>query len=178
MTNHRLVVVALVCAMIAVPASARAQEGSAPATSGATPEITPYVFLGSLASSGVGVAFRWPLPAHLSLELETSYRRSEVSPVNANFNLLFDFPEIGRVTPYVVAGVGLDQYAFADLSPRGTIVAQAKTGFSVNAGAGLRVRTDENWGIRTDARWLNGIGDRAPERWRLYNGVTFGRKGR
>jgi hypothetical protein len=175
--RNQAIVVALVCTMLAAT-SAHAQDGSAPERSHATPEITPYVFLGSLSSSGVGAAVRWPLPAHFSVELETSYRRSEVSPVNSNVSLLFDLPQVGRVTPYVVGGVGLDQYAIADLSPAGKIIAQAKTAFSVNAGGGVRVRGDENWGIRTDARWFNGIGARAPERWRLYNGVTFGGKGR
>lgn len=171
------IVVVLVCTMLAAT-SAHAQDGSAPARSGATPEITPYVFLGSLNSFGVGAAVRWPLPAHFSIELETSYRRSEVSPLSSNLSLLFDLPEVARVTPYVAGGIGLDQYTFADLSPAGNLIAQATTAVSVNAGGGVRVRGDDNWGVRTDARWFNGIGARAPERWRLYNGVTFGGKGR
>ena len=168
-------VVALVIAVLAVAGSARAQDGSEPASSRQGIEFTPYVFLGSETSSGVGAAVRWPLPAHLSVELETNYRRAEVSAVNANFNLLFDFPEVGRVTPYAAAGIGLDQFVIADTSPAGTLVAQARTALSVNAGGGLRIRSDENWGIRTDARWFNDLGDRGPERWRLYNGVTFRR---
>lgn len=171
------IVVALVCTMLAAT-SARAQDGSAQAPSHGSAEITPYVFLGSLTSSGVGAAVRWPLRARFSIELETSIRRSKVSPLSSNLSLLFDLPEVARVTPYVVGGIGLDQYAFADSSPAGNLIAQANTAFSVNAGGGVRVRGDENWGIRTDARWFNGIGERAPERWRLYNGVTFGRKGR
>jgi hypothetical protein len=177
MKNQRAVVT-LVCVLLAVAASTRAQDGSAQARSRAAVEITPYVFLGSNASSGIGAAVSWPLPGHLSVELETSYRRSAVSPMSANLSLLFDFPEVGRVTPYVAGGVGLDQYAVANLSPSGNLVAQAGTAFSVNAGGGLRIRGDENWGIRADARWSNGLGEKAPERWRLYNGVTFGRKGR
>ncbi len=94
-------------------------------------------------------------------------RHSEVAPFSTNVSLLFDFPEVGRVTPYVAAGVGLDQYTFADQSPAGHIVAHAGTAVSVNAGGGVRIRSNENWGIRTDARWINGIGERAPERWRL-----------
>jgi len=35
------------------------------------------------------------------------------------------------------------------------------------------VPVDANWGIRTDARWFNGLGRDAGEHWRLYNGVTF-----
>ncbi len=88
------------------------------------------------------------------------------------------FQTIGRVTPYVAAGVGLDQYAYAETAPSGAMVADFGTAFSVNAGGGVRIRGDETWGMRTDARWFNGIGRKAPERLRLYNGVTFNPKGR
>jgi hypothetical protein len=174
MTKRR-VIVALVFAMLAVATLVRAQETPPPPKSHAVPEFTPYVFLGSGSSSGVGAAVRWPLRARLSAELETSYRWAEVGAVSSNLSLLFDFPEFARVTPYVAAGIGLDQYGFAERSPAGNILAQAGTAFSVNAGGGVRVRGDENWGIRADARWINGVGEKAPERWRLYNGVTFGR---
>ena len=165
---------AIVCATLAIATSAAAEDGSA----NERPDITPFVFLGSNASWGVGAAVRWPLAGPLSVEAETSYRRSAVSPLNANVSLLFDFPQFGRITPYVAGGIGLDQYAFADTSSTGQIVTQAGTALSVNAGGGVRVRSTENWGIRTDARWSNGLGGRAPERWRVYNGVTFGRQGR
>lgn len=176
MRNHRLVVV-FGCAMLAVAISANAQDDSAQATSRG-PEITPYAFLGSNASGGIGGAVRWPLPNHLSVELESNYRLTEVAPFSANLSLLFDFPDVGRATPYVAGGVGLDQYAIADRSLPEGIVAQAGTAFSVNAGGGVRVRGNETWGMRTDARWINGIGHRAPEKWRLYNGVTFNTKAR
>jgi hypothetical protein len=114
----------------------------------------------------------------VSVELETAYRRSSLSPISANFSLLFDFPSAAHVTPYVAAGVGLDQYAVADTSPGGHLVPRAGTAVSVNAGGGVRVRGNERWGIRSDARWSNGLGARAPERWRVYNGVTLGRQGR
>jgi opacity protein-like surface antigen len=171
MTNHRVVAV-FGWALLTV-ASAHAQDGQAQDRSRARPEITPFAFLGSDTSGGLGGAVRWALPARLSLELEGSYRRTDVAPLSTNVSLLFDLPDVGRVTPYLAAGVGLDQFAFADQSAPGPLVAQTGTGFAVNAGGGVRIRADENWGIRTDARWSNGIGRRAPERWRLYNGVTF-----
>ena len=177
MTNRRVVVV-FGCIMLAVAASARAQDSSAQTRSHTQPEITPFVFLGSNASGGVGAAVRWPLPGRLSVELESSIRRSEVAAFSTNVSLLFDLPDVGRVTPYVAAGVGLDQFAFADRASTGDIVAQAGTAFAVNAGGDIRIRADENWGIRTDARWINGVGRRAPERLRLYNGITFRGKGR
>jgi hypothetical protein len=172
MTN-RSAAVGVVIAMLAVATSASAQDDTTQTGFRATPEITPYVFMGSNGSSGVGTAVRWPMPNHFSFEVETNSRRSEVARLNANFSLLFDLPEIGRVTPYVAAGVGLDQYAYAETAPSGVMLAETGTAFSVNAGGGIRILADESWGMRTDARWFNGIGRKAPERLRLYNGVTF-----
>jgi hypothetical protein len=108
------------------------------------------------------------------LEVETAYRRSAVSPFSANVSMLLDLPSFARVTPYVAGGIGVDQYVVAD-SLNGHVVTQAGTALSVNAGGGVRVRSTDAWGLRTDARWSNGLGGRAPERWRVYNGVTFGR---
>lgn len=170
----QLLLVALLSAPIALATPARAQDN--PPREG--PELTPYVFLGSHAASGVGGAVRWPLPGPFSLEVETNYRASEVSPVNANLSLLYDFPQVARITPYVAGGIGLDQYTFADTSPAGQFVARSGTALSVNAGGGVRVRSGDNWGIRSDARWSNGLGAMAPERWRVYNGVSFGRQAR
>ena len=174
MRGQHFLVSALVCAALAVATSASAQNGSADRS----PEITPYAFLGSDASSGVGTAVRWPLAGPLSVEVDTGARLSTVSPLSANVSLLFDLPQFARMTPYIAGGIGLDQYAFADTSLTGDFVAQSGTAVSVNAGGGVRVRGSENWGIRADARWFNGLGDRAPERWRLYNGVMFGRQAR
>lgn len=175
MTNQS-VLVGLACAMLAAATSARAQDRPEQAKSHA-PEITPFVFLGSGASSGVGAAVRWPLVARLSVELETAYRRAEIGGLSSNLSLLFDLPRVGSVTPYVVGGIGLDQYGTAELLA-GKVVTRERTGFSVNAGGGIRVEADQNWGVRADARWINVVGSSGPERWRLYNGVTFGRAGR
>ena len=111
---------ALVCAVFVVPSSALAQHPGACA-----PEIAPYAFLGSNASTGAGAAIRWPLAGPLSIEADMSSRRSAVSPLSVNVGLLFDLPELARVTPYVAGGIGLDQYAFADTTPAGRIVTQA-----------------------------------------------------
>lgn len=173
MTNQSVLVV-LACALLSTATSARAQEGPEQARRQTAAEITPYVFLGSGTSSGVGAAVRWPLASPLSVELETTYRRAEISALSCNLSLLFDLPRVGPVTPYVAGGVGLDQYGTPEFL-RGNVVTRERTAFSVNAGGGIRVQADETWGIRTDARWFNDIGDTGPERWRLYNGVTFGR---
>ena len=68
---------------------------------------------------------------------------------------------------------GLDEYATALKLPDGALAAQPRKAFAINAGGGLKVPVDDNWGIRTDARWFNGLGRDAGEHWRLYNGVTF-----
>jgi len=160
----------LVCAMLGAATAARAQDDPV--------EITPYAFLGSNGSGGVGGAVRWPLPGPLSVELETSVRRAQVAPFSANVSLLFDLPGVGRVTPYVATGIGLDQYVTALQAPSGEVIAQSGTAVAVNAGGGARFRAGEKWGVRSDARWFNGIGQQVPERWRLYNGVTFAPQGR
>ncbi len=171
----RPVLASLVCALLAMPAKASAQgsPGSAP-LSGV--EVTPYLALGSSTSWGTGGAVRWPVVGALSIELDTSYRQAEIEALNASANLLYDVATVGRVTPYVAAGIGLDQYGTPEATDAG-VVARARTGLAVNAGGGVRVRADENWGVRADARWINGLG-RSGERWRVYNGVTFKPGGR
>ena len=159
MTN-RSVLVALACTLLSATL-ARAQDDPGSASSRAAVEITPYAFLGSGASSGVGAGVRWPVASHFSLELETNYRRAEMNGLSSNLSMLFDFPQAGRVTSYVVGGVGLDHYGIAE-SLGGRVVRQERTAFSVNAGGGIRVQADENWGIRTDARWSKDLGRFGP----------------
>jgi hypothetical protein len=101
------------------------------------------------------------------------YRRSEVNALTSSVSLLFDFPSIGRVVPYVAGGIGLEQYGIAVASPAGGVLTQRATALAVNAGGGVRVPLTDQWGLRTDARWSNGMGRSAPERWRMYNGITF-----
>ena len=163
-------------ALLAGPDIALAQDGRGQAAT-LPVEITPYVSVGSSAASGVGTSVRWSVAPKLSIELDTALRKAEVTGLSSSVSLLFDLPSIGRVTPYVAGGVGLEQYGTLDQSPVG-LVAVKKTAFTVNAGGGVRMRIDEKWGFRTDARWSNGIGRQAPERWRVYNGVTLGTQGR
>ncbi len=165
----RVASVSLFCALLAIPGWASAQSGSA-SPSGV--EVTPYVSLGSAASWGAGGAVRWPLVGALSLEVDTSVRQAEITALNVSANLLYDVATVGRVTPYVAAGIGLDQYGTPEVTDAG-VKSAGRTGVAVNAGGGVRVRADDNWGVRADARWINGLGGKSPERWRVYNGVTF-----
>ena len=117
------------------------------------------------------VAFR--LTPTLSVESEVGYRRDTTGRLSATASLLYDLPRIGRFMPYLAAGAGLEEYATASRLPDGALTAQPRKAFAINAGGGLKVPVDDNWGIRTDARWFNGLGRDAGEHWRLYNGVTF-----
>ena len=136
-------------------------------------EVTPYASFGSYPSSRVGAAVAFRLTPNVSVESEVGYRRDMTGRLSATASLLYDLPRIGRFMPYLAAGAGLEEYATALKLPDGALVAQPRTAFAINAGGGLKVRVDDNWGIRTDARWFNGLGRDAGEHWRLYNGVTF-----
>jgi hypothetical protein len=162
--------------VLATATGAHAQSAAKP-QAGTAFEITPYFSIGSAGESGAGAAVRWPIGSLFSIEVEAGYRRAEINALYSNAGVLFDLPSIGRVTPYLAAGIGLGQYGFAEMSPAGTPVSQSAATLSVNAGGGVRVPVTENWGVRADARWQNGLGGRAPERWRVFNGVSY-RRGR
>lgn len=136
-------------------------------------EVTPYVSMGSYPSPRVGAAVSFRLTPTLSLESEVGYRRDIAGRLSATASLLYDLPRIGRVMPYLAAGAGVEEYATWSRLPDGTFAAQPRMAFAINAGGGLKVPVDENWGIRTDARWFNGLGRDAGEHFRLYNAVTF-----
>lgn len=144
MPNNRLVV-GLACTLLLTAGTAIAQDHPTEPAAPSAVEFTPYIFLGSNSSSGVGGAVRWPLASKLSLELETNYRRAEIGAVTTNLSLLFDLPRVGVVTPYVAGGFGIDQYGTAE-SQAGRIVTRERTAFSINAGGGVRVQADQNWG--------------------------------
>jgi len=161
----------------ALPAAAQTPATDEPAEINGV-EVTPYVSLGSELASRVGAAitFRWT--RQVSLEAEVGYRHGEIHALSANASLLYDLPRFGRVTPYLAAGGGLEQFGTALEQPGGALATQPRVAFTVNAGGGIKVPVDDNWGLRTDARWFNGLGREAPEHWRVYNGVSFRTGGR
>jgi opacity protein-like surface antigen len=158
----------IVLATAGLPAAAQSTDANK-----APVEVTPYASLGSYPSPRVGAAVAFRLTPKLSVETEVGYRRDQTGRLSATASLLYDLPRIGRVMPYLAAGAGLEEYATALQRPDGTLAAQSRTAFAINAGGGLKVPVDDNWGIRTDARWFNGLGRDAGEHWRLYNGVTL-----
>ena len=169
-------VVLLMAAMSAGPDIAQAQDSGDPAPP-AKVQITPYVSVGSSASSGVGASVRWAVAPRLNIEVDTALQKTEVTGLSSSVSLLYDLPSIGRVTPYIAGGAGIEQYGTVVESSLGLATLKRMT-FAVNARGGVRIPIDEKWGFRTDARWSNGLGMQAPERWRVYNGVTFGTGGR
>ena len=74
--------------------------------------------------------------------------------------------------------LGLEQYGTAVDVPTFGIITQPRIALTVNAGGGVRVPVNQTWGVRADARWVNGLSTFAPEHWRVYHGVTFRPGGR
>jgi opacity protein-like surface antigen len=136
-------------------------------------EITPFVSLGSVGSSRIGAAIRFAWTSQLGVETEVGYGANDIHALGASVNLLYGLPRVGRVTPYVAGGIGLQQYGTAFDVPTLGVITQSRTTLSINAGGGVKVRVNQNWGVRTDVRCSNGLSRFAPEDWRVYNGVTF-----
>ena len=137
-------------------------------------EVTPFASLGSYPSSRMGAAVTFPWTRNLSVESEVGWRLTN-GDLSASAGLLYSLPgiKIGRVTPYVASGVGLAPYSMLFQPPGSDPVSRQQTTLNVNAGGGIEVRLTENWGLRTDARWFNGVAREAGEYWRVYYGVTF-----
>ena len=168
----------LVLTMSAAPVRAQEAKG-APTPNDETPStiaITPFVSIDSRASTPVGVSISFPLNSSFSIETEFDYRRGEgdVNALSSSANLLYTLPSIGRVAPYLAAGAGLAQYGAPILGPRSSLIGtQRRVAFEVNAGGGVKIPVNENWGIRTDARWFKPFDRNASEHWRVSNGVSF-----
>ena len=99
-------------------------------------EITPYVLMGSASASGAGAAVRWPIGSRFGVELETEVKRAQITAMYVALSLVYDLPAIGRVTPYVAGGVGLERFAKAFYQPDGPPLLGSDTGLTVNAGGG------------------------------------------
>jgi opacity protein-like surface antigen len=168
----------MTCALLAVHTAAQAQSGNQDSDDRASPgrpvEITPYAMLGSGPASGVGTAVRWPIGGRFGVELETELRRAELTAVNVALSLLYDLPAIGRVTPYLAAGVGLERFGTAVGRPDGPPLLGSGTGISFNAGGGVRMPVTDRWGVRSDARWRHGTARGQGDQWRIFNGATIG----
>jgi len=139
-------------------------------------EVTPFVAFGSVGASPLGVAIAFPVTSTLDIETEVGYRRGEggMHALSSSTSLLWNLARVGRVAPYLAAGVGLAQYGAPVLSPGGyPIATQSRMSVTVNAGGGLKTRIDDKLDMRTDARWFKSFGRYGSEHVRLAHGVAF-----
>ena len=141
-----------------------------------TVEVTPYVALGSAASSPIGTAVTFPVTSTLSLETDVAYRRGEgrINALSSSVSLLWFLPSVGQATPYVVAGVGVTQYGapvFASSGP--PIGTEQRVAMTVNAGGGLKMPMNDKLDLRTDARWTKSFGRQGSEQFRVAQGISF-----
>jgi opacity protein-like surface antigen len=137
-------------------------------------EVSPSVSTGSSGAPGIGAAVRWSVAPKLGVELESEVRWAELTAVNTHAGLVYDLLTIGRVTPYVAGGVGLERFGHAIVVPGMPVLTGTGTTLATNAGGGVRVPVTDRFGVRLDARWFNPHDRRASERWRVSTGVTLG----
>jgi opacity protein-like surface antigen len=133
--------------------------------------------MGSPTSTRIGGAVNFPVTSNLSVEAELGYRRGEgdINALSSSVSMLYAPLHVGRITPYLAAGVGLEEFGAPVVLPgRSEIFTQSKLAFAVNAGGGLKVPVDDKWSLRSDARWFKSLGRNGSEHWRLYQGASFG----
>lgn len=141
-----------------------------------TVEVTPYVALGSAASSPIGVAVTFPVTSALGVETDVAYRRGEgrIHALSSSTSLVYVLPRVGQATPYVVGGVGLSQYGAPLLSSIGRpIGTEPRVALTVNAGGGLKMPINDKLDLRTDARWFKSFGRQGSEQFRVAQGMSF-----
>jgi opacity protein-like surface antigen len=138
-------------------------------------QATPFVAVGTAGAAPVGVAVSVPLTTSLSAETELGYApgADQVHALTTSVSLIQNLPRLGRVTPYLAAGVGLAQYGAPVLGldgpPLGT---EKRLAFTVNAGGGLTLPVNSHLDLRTDARYFDSLGQGADE-FRIAQGISF-----
>jgi hypothetical protein len=139
-------------------------------------EVTPYVAVGSAGASPVGAAVTFPLTSTLSLETDVAYRRGEgrIHALSTSTSLLFALPRVGQATPYVAAGLGLQQYGAPVFSSNGPPVGtERRVALTMNAGGGLKMPMSKALDMRTDARWFKSFGRQGSEQFHVAQGISF-----
>ena len=178
--------------LLALPGLARAQAVSP--TPAPPIEISPFVSTGLGDSAGVGASVRWPISVKFAIEAEAEFRHTDGrlnydtadnDGFNGSLNLIYDLPRLGRATPYVLGGGGLEHWAqpipigpYSLTGPPPLTVSNSGTSFVINAGGGVRVAITERWGLRAEARWSDGWAQGAPESVRIFYGATVGLGGK
>jgi hypothetical protein len=111
-------------AIAAPPALAQSTaEPASPGSNGPHVEVTPFVSMGSVRSSRIGTAVTFPVTQTIAVETEVGYRRGEgeINALSSSVNLLYSLPRIGRVTPYLAAGAGLEEQGEPLFQPDGRV---------------------------------------------------------
>jgi hypothetical protein len=139
----------VVCTLAAPPAWAQEEQ---------SPQVTPFVAVGTGDAAPVGVAVTFPFTSMLSVEGDVGYRNnaSHIRGLSTNASLLFSLPSVGKATPYLATGFGVSNYAapvFSSLNAP-PIGAVSRLGLNANFGGGLRTRLTNRVDLRTDARWF------------------------
>ncbi|HEX2446384.1 MAG TPA: hypothetical protein VHJ77_20710 [Vicinamibacterales bacterium] len=171
------IVLMLSFAIAAPPALAQSTaEPASPGSNGPHVEVTPFVSMGSVRSSRIGTAVTFPVTQTIAVETEVGYRRGEgeINALSSSVNLLYSLPRIGRVTPYLAAGAGLEEQGEPLFQPDGRVAVQSKLQLALNAGGGLKIPVDDRWSLRTDARWFWTTGRYPAEHYRVYQGASLG----
>jgi hypothetical protein len=184
-------VAVIACAALAGPPTAEAQAPGSPTPPATTsmraaptterawyvPDaVTPFHSsqreLGD--SQGMGAALRWSLVPRLALEAETEFRSGRFDTLKGlTANVVAEMPGVWRVTPFVVAGAGIDDYRWKANLPNHSF-ARTELNFAVNAGAGVQIRLTGAWSARADVRWSDGFAEQARPVMRVLYGVTLG----
>ena len=140
-------------------------------------QLTPYVALGTDGTAPVGAAITLPVASRLLVETDVAYRRGEgrIHALSSSISLLYTLPRLAEATPYLAAGIGLQQYGAPVLSPTGPpIGTRSRLGVAMNAGGGLTMPMNEAVGLRTDARWFKSFGREGNDQFRVAQGISFG----
>ena len=171
------------CALLAIAASARAQNPQPRSGFLAPTEVAPYVTSGGDAT-GVGATVRWPMTARLALQAEGEYRNGHrdltrylprSTGLNGNLVLVLDLPRLWRVTPFVVGGGGLEhRIDVVEGSTLETLRWRSGNSFVVNAGGGVRVALTDRVGARVEVRYADGWAEGAWDSLRVMYGTTIG----
>lgn len=174
---NNLCLVLLAFTSVASPALAQSDTVTRPAQpNAAAAEVTAFVSMGSSPSSRVGTAISFPVSSDLSVEAELGYQDKETGSgaLSSNISLLYSLPAKGRFSPYLAAGIGLQEFDKLITQPGSEVATMKELAVSVNAGGGVKVPVDDRWGFRTDARWNKAVVNSEAEGWRLYQGISRG----
>jgi opacity protein-like surface antigen len=168
-THARILVCGFLVAVFAQSANAQADGQPQAATNPPSVLITPFFAFGDDLAPGGGGAFTFPWTGQLSVEMEASLG---TDAARSSVNLLYDMPRLGRFTPYLAGGIGVQRDEIDSNLASVDFNRPKTTEFAVNVGAGATISIGDRWSYRADFRWYNPDNE-WPESWRVFSGVTL-----